>query len=111
MAAQQGADTLLLVRGASQMEGGLNAKALSYIALVPMFFVEGNNVQSSFVTQAVLWDVRKPFVHLGVETEGDWSMERPLVFRQKERALTKSKEESLHSLSRKLNSEMNHLRI
>lgn len=102
MAAQQGAEALLLVQGAAMTETPMNAKALTYLVILPMLFVEGNNVKSTFVTQAVLWDVQKPYVHLGLETEGDWEMERPLIFRQKDRAIEKSKEESILELSRKL---------
>jgi hypothetical protein len=102
MAAQQGAEALLLIRGMAKVETDMNVKALSYIVLVPMLFVEGNTVNSTFVSQAVLWDVKSPFIHFGVETEGNWSMDRPLVFRQKDRAIEKSKEEALDSLSQKL---------
>lgn len=102
MAAQQGAEALLLIRGMAKVETDMNAKALSYIVVVPMLFVEGNTVSSTFVSQAVLWDVRSPFIHFGIETEGDWTMERPLAFRQKDRAIEKSKEEALDSLSQKL---------
>jgi hypothetical protein len=106
MAAQQGAEALLLIRGMAKVESNMNAKALSYIVLVPMLFVEGNNINSTFVSQAVLWDVRSAFIHFGVETEGNWSMERPLLFGQKERAIKKAKAEALSSLSQKLDSKL-----
>lgn len=102
MAAQQGAEALLLVQGAAMTETPLNAKALTYLIILPMLFVEGNNVKSTFVTQAVLWNVQKPYVHLGLETEGDWVMERPLIFRQKDRAIEKSKDKSIQELGHKL---------
>lgn len=103
MAAQQGADALLIIRGASDVDNDLNGKSLSYIAILPMLFVNGNNVKSTFVGQAILMDVRTPYVHLGVESEGKWKMERPLAFRQKNRATEKSKDKALTSLSEKLN--------
>ncbi|MFL5783118.1 MAG: hypothetical protein ACJ76H_00830 [Bacteriovoracaceae bacterium] len=109
LAAQQGADALLLVRGSPNVQSHLNGKAFTYLLVIPTLFVNGNDVESTFTSQAVLWDVRKPFVHLGVESEGEWEMERPLAFRQKDRGLAKAKESSLMTLSRKINSQLDHL--
>jgi hypothetical protein len=78
MAAQQGADALLLINGAAEVSITANAKAMSYVAIVPMFFVEGNTVQGKFLSQGILWDVRRPIIHFGLESEGSWEMERPL---------------------------------
>jgi hypothetical protein len=102
MAAQQGADALLLINGTSSVATSANAKAISYVAILPMFFVEGNDVHGNFSSQAILWDVRKPVVHFGMETEGDWKMERPLIFRQRERVVRKSQDESLELLSKRI---------
>jgi hypothetical protein len=102
MAAQQGADTLLLVRGLAHSESKLNGKAASYILLVPMAVVNGNTVDSNFTAQAVLWDVKRPYVHLGAEAEGDWEMQRPLFNRQSERGVRKSREEALSKLQQKI---------
>lgn len=104
MAAQQGADAVLVIQGAGEVKSDANGLAATYIALVPMLFVNGNNVKSGFVTQAVLWDVRSEFVHMGLQSEGDWTMKRPLAFRQKDRALDKAKEESIDQLEKKLSS-------
>ncbi|HXH31508.1 MAG TPA: hypothetical protein VNJ01_11890 [Bacteriovoracaceae bacterium] len=103
MAAQQGADALLLIRGVSKVETNLNGKAFTYLAVLPMLFVEGNDIKSTFITQAVLWDVKTAIVHLGVETEGEWEMERPLLFNQKQRAIEKSRNLSVRNLTSKLN--------
>lgn len=106
MAAQQGADALLVVQGASEVNSEPNGMALTYIALVPMLFVNGNTVKSAFVTQAVLWDVRTSNVHLGAKSEGDYSMKRPLAFRQKDRAIEKAKEEALKDLRQELSKQL-----
>jgi hypothetical protein len=105
MASQQGADALLIVQGVSQVESDPNGMALTYLVIVPAFFVNGNHVDGSFVTQAVLWDVQDPYVHMGVQNEGDYSHNRPLVFRQIPRVIEKSKEESLNGLTAKLQKE------
>lgn len=102
MAAQQGADAVLIVQGAGKVRTDANGLAVSYVAIVPMLFANGNDVKSGFVTQAVLWDVRHSVVHAGLQGEGDWNMKRPLVFRQNERALSKAKEESIEQLEKEL---------
>lgn len=109
MASQQGADALLLIQGLSEVESEPNGLALTYLVIVPAFFVNGNHVDGSFVTQAVLWDVEQPYVHLGVQNEGDYSHNRPLVFRQVPRVIEKSKEESLNGLTAKLQKEFSQI--
>lgn len=111
MAAEQGADAVLIIQGAGEVKTEANGLAATYIALVPMLFVNGNNVKSGFVTQAVMWDVRQSYVHMGVQSEGDWNMKRPLAFRQKDRALDKAKEESLSRLEKQLESRINRTAI
>ena len=106
MAAQQGADTLLIVQGAYDVETNLNASALSYLLVVPVFFVKGNNVKGVFVSQALLWDVKSPIVHLGVQGEGEDMEKRPLAFRKPELVIGTAREESLQILSRKINNEL-----
>jgi len=109
MARMQGADTLTLIRGESELETPLNPAAISYIALLPVFFVDGNDVKSHFTTQALMWDLRSPYVHLGAESQGEWEMSRPLVFRQTKRAINKSKAESINRLVRKIKSEIRNI--
>lgn len=109
MASQQGADALLMIQGMSEVESDPNGLALTYLAIVPAFFVNGNHVDGSFVSQAVLWDVEQPYVHLGVQNEGDYSHNRPIAFRQITRVIEKSKEESLNGLSDKLQKEFSQI--
>jgi hypothetical protein len=111
MAAQQGADAVFLVRGVSAVKTPLNAMALTYLAIVPVLFVEGNQVESTFVTQGILWNARTPYVHMGLESEGDWKMQRPLAFRQIERAVDKSREESIQRLSQKIEQQLPRIKI
>jgi hypothetical protein len=106
MAKMQGADTLTLIHGEAELESPLNTSALSYLVILPMFFVEGNNVKSHFTAQALMWDLRSPYVHLGAESQGEWEMKRPLIFRQTKRAIEKSKSESVMQLADKIKAEI-----
>jgi hypothetical protein len=106
MAAQQGADALLTIQGAAATDTDANGWAVTYLAFLPAFFVRGSDVHGQFVAQALLWDVRNSVVHLGVESEGDWSTSRPFFFRQKERVINKSKEASMRNLSERLGQQL-----
>jgi len=108
-AAQQGLETLLIVQGKSDTDSSLNAGALSYIALFPAFFVKGNNVKSDFAVEAILWDVRTSYIHTGAKSVGSWKMKRPLFFPQKNRAIRKSRTESLQELATELSSNLKKL--
>lgn len=110
MAAQQGADALLVIQGVGQVESKANGLALTYFAVLPMLFANGNDIKSAFVTQAALWDVRHSSIHFGAQSEGDWEMKRPLVFGQYDRALEKAKEESVMELERKLSKQLTQIK-
>lgn len=105
MASQQGADALLLVQGLSEVSTESNGLALSYIAVLPALFINGNTVEGTFITQALLWNVEQPYVHVGVQSEGDYKHKRPIAFRQIHRVIKKSKEDSLNGLTQKLQRE------
>lgn len=106
MAAQQGADALLEVEGLSDFRSDLNPSAISYLIILPVFFVNGNTVHGEFTIQAVLWNVERPFIHMGAQGDGDWEYKRPLAFRQPKRAIDKAKEESLNILHEKLKKQL-----
>ena len=106
LAAQQGADTLLMIQGAFDIETHLNASAISYLFVLPAFFVKGNEVKGTFISQALLWDVKSPIVHLGVQSEGKEEERRPIAFRNPEAIIEEARGESLEILSKKLNKEL-----
>lgn len=56
-------------------------------------------------------DIAKRLVHLGTQSEVDWMMKRPLVFRQKDRALEKAKEESLRQLEKRLSMQLGQIKV
>lgn len=111
MAAQQGADALLLIQGQAEVASPPNGWAATYLAVLPVLFVRGNDVQGNFVSQAVLWDVRTPQVHLGLESEGVAESSRPLAFRRVPRIVGEAKTEALQALSQKLQQTFNQMQI
>ncbi len=106
LAAQQGADTLLMIQGAYDLATDLNASAISYLLVLPVFFVKGNDVKGTFISQALLWDVKSPVVHLGIQSEGKDEERRPIAFRNPEAIIEEARGESLEILSKKISSEL-----
>ncbi|MGE3610860.1 MAG: hypothetical protein AB7I27_14810 [Bacteriovoracaceae bacterium] len=111
MAAEQGADALLVVEGQSDVKSKLDYEALTYLVILPAFFIKGVEVEGEFVSQAVLWSVERPYIHFGLHSIGHWQHKRPLVFRNISKVIKKSKDEALRFLREKLHQEVKSQRI
>ena len=94
-AAQHGADALLVVSGATQLDRYNNEWGLTYIALVTAFFVPGTELDVLFLTQATMWDVRNQYLYLTAEAESIKKQTKPAAFIDEKAALRRSKDESL----------------
>lgn len=68
-AAKHHADALLIIGGAGQIDRYLNDWAWTYALLVPTLFVRGSVVDTLFITNATLWDVRNEYLYLTAEAE------------------------------------------
>ena len=69
-AARSGADAVLVVNGVSDVDRYNNALGATYALLITPFFVPGTHVDSLFMVNATMWDVRNEYLYLSVETEG-----------------------------------------
>lgn len=69
-AARAGADAVLVVNGISDVDRYNNDLGLTYALLITPFFVSGTEVDSLFMVNATMWDVRNEYLYLSVETEG-----------------------------------------
>jgi hypothetical protein len=69
VAAKHQADAVLVISGAAEVDRYNNSWALTYIAIAPMLFVPGNEVETLFVANAALWDVRNEFLYMTAESE------------------------------------------
>ena len=61
---------MLVVNGVSDVDRYNNSLGPTYALLITPFFVPGTEVDSLFMANASLWDVRNEFRYLSVETEG-----------------------------------------
>lgn len=69
-AAQHQADAVLILGGAASVDRYTNSWGYSYLLILPALFVPGSQVDSLFIANASLWDVRNEFLYLTAEAEG-----------------------------------------
>ena len=98
-AAQHGADALLVVSGAQDLDSYHNSWSWTYIAVVTALFVPANQVDALFLSRAALWDVRNQFLYMTAEAESTKSQTRPAASIDERKALSEAKQESLDKLS------------
>jgi hypothetical protein len=85
----------------SEVETNTNGWAATYVAKLPVFFVNVNKVEGTFLTLVVLWNVKRPYLHQGGQREGKFSQKRPLAFREIPKVIQNFKKESLFRINSK----------
>jgi hypothetical protein len=76
-AAQQGVDALMIISGAGSVGRETNAWGITYIALIPAFFVNGTDYEGVFVAQAMMYDVRNSHLYFGAQADGEAKIKKP----------------------------------
>lgn len=101
-AARHGADAVLVVSGEDVAEHGSNAWAASYVALLPLLFAPGSELDVTFTAHAELWDVRNEYLYLSAEAESEAHQQRALCWLDRREATTKAQTQAVALLSREL---------
>ncbi len=98
-AAHHGADALLIISSTSASEQYQTKAALSYILVLPGFFVPGTVTDALFITRAALWDVRNEYLYMAVESESFKRKKAPPIQSDELVELKKAKKDSVSRLS------------
>ena len=69
VAAQHGADALLIIGGAGAVDRYVNNWGVSYFLIAPALFVKGSEADTLFVANAVMYDVRNEYLYFTTEAE------------------------------------------
>ena len=69
-AARYGADAVLVVNGATQIDRYGNAASALYWTVIGLFVVPGTSADALFLGNATLWDVRNEYLYASAEAEG-----------------------------------------
>lgn len=105
-AARAGADAVLIVNGVSATEHYNNDFGATYILLVTAFFVPGTVIDSLFMINASMWDVRNQYLYLSVEAEGSAKEARPAVFAEDSRVIKAAKTDAMVAIAQEISSHL-----
>jgi rhombotail lipoprotein len=83
-AAQHGADAVLIISGASQLDKYNNSLGITYFLIITGFFVPGSVIDGIFLSHAGVWDVRNGYLYLSTEAEVKTSETAPMFFSGRE---------------------------
>lgn len=109
-AAQHGADALLVVAGASDLDTYMNNWAVTYWLIRPALFVPGSTSDALFVARAAMWDVRNEFLYLTAEAESTGSQRRPAAFTDRRGLIDATRRESVDLLAAEISKRLRAIR-
>jgi len=90
-AAKCGADVLLVIRGAAQIDSYQNPASMLYLTGVGGFLVPGSHRDSLFVMEGCLIDVDNGYVYTGVQSEGVGKIVRPTFLIEDRDAISRAR--------------------
>jgi hypothetical protein len=109
-AARHGADAVLVVAGASDVDRYSNWAAVLYVTLVGLWVVPGSHADGIFLASASLWDVRNEFLYATAEAEGTSGKTRPALLLEDEAPIAGAKRTALAALGKELGARVRSLR-
>ncbi len=101
-AAHHGADAVLMISAAHQTDRYNNDWGLTYILLLPAFFVPGTVTDALFITRAALWDVRNEYLYMAVESESFKRREAAAISSDETKLLVRAKKDSIQGLKKEI---------
>jgi hypothetical protein len=101
-AARAGADAVLIIKGVSDIDRYNNILGPTYFLLLTLYFVPGTVIDSLFMVNASLWDVRNQYLYLSAEAEGFAKETRPWFFIEESRVIKSAKTDALEALVKEI---------
>jgi rhombotail lipoprotein len=109
-AARHGADAVLVVSGAADVDRYNNWASLLYLTIVGLWVSPGTRADGIFLVNASLWDVRNEFLYASAEAEGTHSRTAPALLLENADMVTDAKRSALASLAKELATRLRNLR-
>lgn len=100
--ARAGADAVLIVNGACDIDRYNNFLGYSYILLITPFFIPGTEADGLFMANALMWDVRNQYLYLSAESEGTAKEIKPAVYIDEREIIKTAKTAALKALQAEL---------
>jgi hypothetical protein len=108
--ARHGADALLVVSGAGDVDRYNNWASVLYVTLVGLWIVPGSHAEGIFLASGSLWDVRNEFLYATAEAEGTSGKTGPAVLLEDEETILGAKRAALAALGKELSVRVRSLR-
>jgi rhombotail lipoprotein len=109
-AARHGADAVLIVSGAAEVDRYGNWASLLYATIVGLWVVPGSHADGIFLASGSLWDVRNEFLYATAEAEGTFGRTRPALLLEDGEAIAGAKRVALSALATELGARLRSLR-
>ena len=97
-AARHGADAVMIVTGAADLDAYSNPLSLLYLTIVGLWVVPGTHRDALFAAHATLLDVATGYLYASAEAEGRGTLVRPLLFIDDDEAIARARREALIAL-------------
>lgn len=94
-AARYGADAVLVVNGVSDVDRYNNFGVITYVVLIPAFFVPGTQVDALFMMDGALWDVNNQYLYLTAEADAVSKKTAPAFLMEERHVINSAKQEAL----------------
>ena len=105
-AARSGADAVLIIGGASDIDRYNNKLGYSYILLVTPLFVPGTVADVIFMAHASMWDVRNDYLYLTGESESTASQTAPPILIEEGHLLRQAKVDAVKELQKQISARL-----
>jgi rhombotail lipoprotein len=101
-AAKHGADAVIVVQGAAQVDRYVNALAILNLSILGGFVVPASHRDAVFAVRCAMWDVGNEVLYLTAETEGEAKRLGPTFLIEDGPALDGAKEDALRGFDAEL---------
>jgi hypothetical protein len=108
-AAEHGADAILVVEGQVDQETHDNAWLATYPLLLPILFAPAQELDTRFVANARMLDVRNGFLYLTAEAEGLEEQQRAHLWIDRDGGIRVAKQDAIAHLGAELGERLAHL--
>ncbi|MBY0315060.1 MAG: hypothetical protein K2Q26_06050 [Bdellovibrionales bacterium] len=110
-AAKARADAVLVIEGVGAVKTDMNSLSGTYVLLLPAFFVPGNTIESLFVVNSAMWDVRNEMLYMSSSSEGQLSDEYVPAWKKRDAFyLAEAKSRALESFKNRLTQDLSQIR-
>ncbi len=109
-AARHGADAVMIVAGAAEVDRYNNLSALLYVTLVGLWVAPGSRADGIFLATGSLWDVRNEFLYATAEAEGVFGKTRPALLLNDGEMVAGAKRAAVAALAKELGARVRNLR-